>query len=290
MKNAPPNRRAIVHIGLNKTGSTTLQFWLANNADKLREHGVWFDDLRPHGGPELSTAVGWKTFACTALPKYKVDQWERQVYDMDTKEKTAERVATFLDRVEATLPPEGETYVTSAEHIGTGVRPPQSIRLLHSWFAERFTEVKYVVYIRDQVDWIPSAYVQAIRSGATLSIEDFIEAKGANNFFYLVNNWREETGADSVIVRRLDRKVLVDGDLVADFASIIGVNPNDFAPRQPANESMSAFQTTLTRYFSICFGWAVKRFNLLPWQRRIYDRNWNLPARFKKPKLNDRQA
>ena len=41
---APPGGRALVHIGLNKSGSTTIQTWLARNREALRGQGVAYEE------------------------------------------------------------------------------------------------------------------------------------------------------------------------------------------------------------------------------------------------------
>ncbi len=284
------NRTAIVHIGLNKTGSTTLQRWLQVNRAALRERGVWFDDLPPHGGPELSTAMGWSIFAASENPLWQPGPWQAQAYRIDDRADLDARVATFLDRVEASLPQADGLYVTSSEHIGTALRKPEQIARLHGWFAARFETVRYVVYIRDQADWVASAYVQAIRSGAAMGLDDFIAKQGRNDYHALARLWWETAGPDALIVRRLDPAALVQGDLIADFAAQLGVSPDGLQRPERQNESMTAFRLRLTRRVSQHLGPAMERLRLLPLQRQLYSTPLPNPLGLKKMRLSATQA
>lgn len=269
-----PARRCIVHIGLNKTGSTTIQAWLQTNQDALRNQGIWHDSLGPHSGPRLSTAVGWTIFAHSQRPNYVPGGWQAQTYRIRSRADLQERLDQFLTRVEATFPPAGDgTYVTSSEHIGAGIKNVPEMEKLHSWFAARFNEVRYVVYIREQTDWVASAYVQAVRSGTTESLDAYIEHFGFNDYHALIQKWRGVAGDDNVDVRLFDRAAFTGGDLIDDFAHAIGTDASQTARPPKLNDSMPLYQLHLLLWGSRLFGKLVNRLGLLPAQRRFYSRN-----------------
>lgn len=272
--NIPATRRCIVHIGLNKTGSTTLQGWLHLNRDALREQGIWHDSLGPHGGPNLTTAVGWAVYAHSQRPNYVPGGWQAQAYRIGGRADLQVRLDQFLTRVEASFPPAGGgTYVTSSEHIGAGVKNVAEMEKLHDWFAQRFDEVRYVVYIREQADWVASAYVQAVRSGTTLGLNAFIDQFGCNDYHQLVQKWRGVAGAGNVDVRLFDRTAFVGGDLIDDFASAIGADASQTARPPRLNDAMPLYQLYLLLWTSRIFGKAIEKFGFLRTQRRFYARN-----------------
>ncbi|TBX21028.1 hypothetical protein [Nioella sediminis] len=284
-------QRCVVHIGLNKTGSTTIQAWLQINQDALRNQGIWHDNLGPHSGPHLSTAVGWTIFAHSQRPNYVPGGWQAQSYRIRSRADLQERLDQFLTRVEATFPPpEDGTYVTSSEHIGAGLKNVPEMEKLHNWFAARFNEVRYVVYIREQTDWVASAYVQAVRSGTTESLDAYIENFGFNDYHALIEKWRGIAGDENVDVRIFDRAAFAGGDLIDDFADAIGVDASRTARPPKLNDSMPLYQLHLLLWGSRLFGKLVNRLGLLPAQRRFYSRNMPFLFGSKRLRLSPEQA
>lgn len=284
---ARQGRRAVVHIGLNKTGSNSIYTWLDRNAAALRRQGVWFDGLAPHGGPAFSTATGWVVFARSAEPGWTPGPFERQAFRLSSRADLDARVATFLQHVEAGLPEGPGTYVTSAEMIG-GLDTPEAIGALHGWFTARFDTVRYVVYLRDQVAWVASAYNQAIRAGETLDLDAFIARQGRNDYHALVTRWHAAVGRDALEVRLFDRRDFVRGDLIEDFAALIGAATAGTVKPPRKNTAMSALRLRATRAVSRLTGDFAARAGLLPLQRRLY--RLPLPDFGAKLRLSDTQA
>jgi len=279
-----PARRCIVHIGLNKTGSTTIQGWLQINQDALRDQGIWHDNMAPHGGPHLSTAAGWAIYAHSDRADYLPGPWQAQVYQIQNRQDLEQQLDQFLTRAEAGFPPAGNgTYVTSSEHIGTSLRNPREIAKLHQWFADRFDEVRYIVYLREQADWVASAYTQAVRSGRTESLDAYIERLGHQNYHWLVRLWQTVAGADNVDVRLFHKAAFTGADLIDDFASAIGADASQTRRPPRLNDSMPLYQLKLQLWTSRLFGRAISKLGLLPAQRRLYSRN--LPFLFGSTRL-----
>lgn len=283
--------RCIVHMGLNKTGSTTLQGWLQINRAALRDQGIWYDSLEPHGGPHLSTATGWTIYAHSQRTNYVPGGWQAQSYRIRSRADLQERLDQFLTGVEATFPPPGEgTYLTSSEHIGAGVKNVPEMDKLHNWFASRFNEVRYVVYIREQTDWVASAYVQAVRSGTTESLDAYIERFGFNDYHALIKKWRGVAGAENVDVRLFDRAAFEGGDLIDDFAHAIGADASQTLRPSRLNDSMPLYQLNLLLWTSRLFGKAIEKLGLIRAQRRFYSRNMPFLFGSKRLRLSPEQT
>lgn len=281
----------IVHIGLNKTGSTSIQAWLDMNREALRRQGIWTDSLAPHGGPELTTAVGWAMYGHSNRRNYVPRGWQKQAYRIHDRTDLDTKLAAFLHRVEAGFPPPGEgTYVTSSEHIGAALKNVSEIQKLHDWFAERFDRVRYVVYIREQADWLASAYVQAVRSGSGDSLEQFVETRGQQDYDELVGKWAGIAGDENVDVRIFHRARMVEGDLLADFASAIDANLRTTARPRRLNDSMPPYQLRLMRGLNRATWPLIEKTPLVTVQRRLFSHN--LPRLFgaDKVRLSPEQA
>lgn len=262
-------RRAVVHIGLNKTGSNAIHTWLSLNTEVLQRKGFWFDSLGPHSGPEYSTAAGWVAYARAGRADWLPAAHDRQAYRIATRADLDARLATFLSRAEASFPPHEGTFVTSSSPISQ-IRPKAQIARLHAWFAERFDAVRYVVYLRDQVEWLPSAYGQAVRAGGTQDLDAFIDSQGVNDYDAFVARWQEIVGADAMDVRLYDRRDFVGGDLFEDFAAALGTDTSGMTAPPRRNEAMSAARLKATIAASRLTGSLAERAGLLPLQRRLY--------------------
>ncbi|MBL4812351.1 MAG: hypothetical protein JKX69_08365 [Rhodobacteraceae bacterium] len=248
--NPAPQRRVIVHIGLNKTGSSTIQSWLGINVDALRAQNLYFDELGPPEGPELNGILGWAMLGQAVNKDWLPGPWQRMAYGVQDRDQLDKRIGSFLARAEKCFPPPGEggTFIISSEFIGTSLRVPRRINALHSWLSGQFDQVTYLVYIRDQLDWVPSAYTQAIRSGEHSSLDDFIGKKGENDYAALLSTWIKAVGKENFVVRLMARDYLTNSDLIEDFAGFVGADTSKTARPDPQNESLSRRRLQFARF------------------------------------------
>lgn len=234
-------RRCIVHIGLNKTGSTTIQGWLAANRDALAEQGIRYDPFEGQPQPSMAHAIGFTSLAVHHEGRIVPSADARAHLKIDTLDDQARLVEDFEARAEDSITNGNYgTYVISSEFLPAWLPRPEMAKLFHDWLEQRFDRVRYVVYIRDQIDWVPSAYAQMIKMGGTESLEDYLERRGERNYFRSLRKWIDGVGRGKLDVRLLERDFLIDGDLVTDFAHVIGADmANTHAPKI-LNEAMDA--------------------------------------------------
>lgn len=190
----------ILHIGMGKTGSSALQKSLSSNGSALNESGaqylgMWMEPLHAGSNP----------------PK------DREFIDqpLSVWEGRAEALRSFGERrsQEAGL----TKFIVSNEsffHCGPRLRP----------FIEKvreFATVKAVVYVRNPLKWLPSAYLQwgvrhKTRPGPIPAFSDYARA---NVRQYEDVLWWQEHMGDILVVRPYDR---VDG-VVRDFLEVAGI-------------------------------------------------------------------
>ncbi|MGI9308067.1 MAG: hypothetical protein ACR2P6_02320 [Gammaproteobacteria bacterium] len=90
-------------------------------------------------------------------------------------------------------------------------------------FLEGFDEVRLIAYLRRQDDFAHSYYNSAIRNGrCATSFDDFVS--GINlDYFDNLSAWERLFGEGSIIVRPYDFERFIDGNIQADFLSILGL-------------------------------------------------------------------
>lgn len=195
-------RTIIVHIGRNKTGTSSLQRSLADARQRLI--GLGFDYPRP-GINHHYLANHLSRRKRRRLPSEKIA-------DADVQAGKLEAAIAASD---------AETILLSSEAFQTC--PP---RLLAEWIGEG-VEVKIVIYLREQLDWLSSFYQQAVKARLVTATLDVFAERYDPDYVAVLAPWERVFGRENVVVRVYDRARLVDGDVVADFLSVIGVGPGE---------------------------------------------------------------
>ncbi|MEE4348508.1 MAG: sulfotransferase, partial [Paracoccaceae bacterium] len=132
--------KLILHIGMGKTGTSSIQNALRTSSVELAEQnvqylGMWFDAIDPRFNGSLGT---------------------REFFALD--EEAMQSAATlFLENLNRINAERGiETFVLSNEAIFGAVHRIKPFILA---LCEQI-DVKIVIYIRDPHSWLPSAYTQ----------------------------------------------------------------------------------------------------------------------------------
>ncbi len=218
-------RKLILHIGYPKTGTTTLQAFLARNGAALTARGV----IYPSAGLVHEAHYGVNFALGLALH----DRPEGfQVSGTIPADIAAEADASGVD-----------TVVLSSEYFITA--KPAAIRRVREFFAD--FEVRIVCYLRRHDDALESAYAQAVKTVVDPPWHDSIQGfllhnagLGTVSYEYLgvLRQWAGVFGAGNIIVRPYEAAQNVP-DLPGDFLRAIGVEDGpDFVRPPSANRSI----------------------------------------------------
>lgn len=244
--------KAIIHIGMKKTGSTSIQSWISLNRTALGNEGVRLIDETANPAALRNAACHVALYECGGDEKNVwPGRWKSERYDSDF---------ILLSEKLETLSKKSGIFVYS--HEGLYDCTKLHMAALDRFLARYFEERKYIVYIRDTVDFFVSMYSQKIvnfnkKFGAipfTETVErcmrekiPFAEDSDFGNLFI----WDKMFG-NGLSVRLLDSSWLNKGDLIKDFASVLGVRVNQSPDRM--NESLAAEYIEYCRELLIKFG------------------------------------
>lgn len=193
-----------LHIGLKKTGSTTLQRFASGNLELLAAAGI---DYPP---------IGFAAFA-----HHRIDAALREP-GAGTAEAEA-RLAELSDYLRANA---GRRILLSCENF-SALDEKGVARLVA--IAREHHDVRVLLYVRDLVGWVPSIYNQ--RSKTALSVLDFdtsfdtFDLSGRFAADSVTALWSRYVGSDNIRVRSLSAVDLEGGDLVVDLLTAVGVDP-----------------------------------------------------------------
>ena len=207
-----------LHIGLQKTGTTSIQHALGLSREILRKDGLYFPDDDELPDIYAGNAMGLKPFASGKGEAFR--QWVVKGPD-EYRQHFAERL-----RISTELAGRAgcRGYILSSERCSTlaGVSDIERLRTLMEEF---FSAVDIIIYLRDQLSYCVALYATAVAGGGTHSLDSALSdnrfRRSGLNFDLLCRRWEESWGQASVKVRLFPGSSPGTHALLEDFASVI---------------------------------------------------------------------
>lgn len=219
-------KELILHIGAHKTGSTSLQDYLAMNRSLLLDSGVLY--------PEFARPDTYHHVLMRPLVEKKDNDF---IWDIgqDCSYETTEDFSTYFKSVLSD--DEIKKVVISSEFflvnkpIFSNVVTSENLAKYAKEIFEGFF-IRPVVYLRNPIDWIESCYVEAVKGAHTCYKSDFNQywSDVKNYIFYeeYLMPWFQEFDTDVEIY--IYESVLNESkDVIAHFTkNVIGLSLNEF--------------------------------------------------------------
>lgn len=233
-----------LHIGSGKTGTTSIQGFLAENREELIHHGWLYPRLR---GAARHTHFGMLMMPDDELVAYRA--WKRSGETDPARFRRRIRRRLFTEIADAGV----DRVLISDE----GLFPASAARIERvGAFTDRHARsLRVVAYLRRQDDHLVSRYQQVVKMGGALRLTEWYDAHGERMYDYYkrLSRWRNGTRADALVVRPFERAHFVDGSLYRDFFDAAGmeVNPDDLPSPVTRNESLSAEAVEVLRLINL---------------------------------------
>lgn len=198
-------RRCILHFGMHKTGSTSIQKSLFH----LNEDVPW---VYLHAGkPNASVAV--QTMFCNRLGRNSRHTKEG-LNDAEIKR----RKQKYFKRMETRIASTDKDVLLSGE--GISVLSEIELRRLLDWMGQFVDEVVAVGYVRSPKAYMESAFQQIVKGGRS----NFNLAAVYPEYRERFEKFEAMLGKDKVHYWLFDPKTFPSGCVVRDFAARLGVN------------------------------------------------------------------
>lgn len=199
-----------LHIGIQKTGTTTIQAFLSRNRSLLEQHGfVYPDPTKVQIGLPEDHNHGHLALCLTGY-------WRDAGYQLSRKEAWGELRDLYFESA-------GHLLI-STELLST----PQIVS--HLRFIKKMlrgVKVKVIVYLRRQDIFVQSVYKERLKAQERRGFQQAYEQcdyRRLLDFHSILDRWQKYLGIDNIIVRPYERGQLLRGDVLEDFLHITGTD------------------------------------------------------------------
>ena len=247
-------RKTILHIGLEKTGTTAIQEFLHSNSKTLKGSGILTpQSIRPRNNYWLAVS-SYLSHRSDALTRALKLENQQQIIEFRTQliAKLRQELAENTDCPNVIITSEQlQSHLKSLGEIG------QLKTILNQ---AGLAEVRILLYVREPIRIAISHWGMAIKKGAHLEAEDFEpnhrRVQHILNFRKVIENWQQVFGAENILVRRYPEGAAPEV-LIKDFLAATKVaNPSlqyppmDTSKTERSNRNLSGGSLRILNAFN----------------------------------------
>jgi hypothetical protein len=235
----------VLHIGIEKTGTTAIQSALSLNRNVLAEHGICL------GWPDGDTN---SRFLVSYFRSEPDDYWQVQGWTTrsDCLEDLSETVEWFKNTVKD--PHKPKMMILSSEHFHSRLGDEREIAALRDFLFSLFDKVTIVCFLRPQGAAKASMYSTVIRVGQTPSFRKFTRHMREDTDYFdydrLLSKWRRIFSGSEMVVRPYASANQNGTDIRTEFLKAIELDrliASLKMPQQRENQALSTVHTALIR-------------------------------------------
>ncbi|MCU7554449.1 hypothetical protein OCL06_07550 [Alteromonas sp. ASW11-19] len=227
-----------LHIGCEKTGTTSIQHFTYENRDAFEKSGI-----------RVCQSLGKKNNTKIGIYAANEDKGLTQFLGPDTS------LQDFRDDVQSALYNEVQdtdcsAMLISCEWLHSQISTTEEFERLRTLFECVASNIQVIMYIRPQHKMAISHYATALKAGYSAPFT-FPNTKAGLPYYYnfeaVYQNWCDFVGSGNVTVRVFQPAMLKEGDLLQDFASLFPTTENLNFEMSVENQSLSIQGVNLLR-------------------------------------------
>lgn len=212
--------RLVLHIGTEKTGTTTIQHFLRMNRRVLSRHSILI--------PVFLGQANHFAFPFLAYDPGRVDDVVFRAAPGLSGEGLVRRREELLDKLAKKVAGSGsQCWIISSEHLSSRLMNDSEILRLRGVIDECFSSVRVIVYLRDPLSVYISSWSTALKCGSaqvSLSEPGAGYADRLADHRSLLQRWLRFFEKNELSVRLYDRQRLLNGSIVDDFCQFAGID------------------------------------------------------------------
>ncbi len=231
-------KRCVLHIGTEKTGTSTIQRFLTVNRKELVGDGVIYPSATGNNG-----GTQWGFAACAQNKPWEMDVGVALgIHSAEDQESYRDTLRKKLSR-EFLAAPKANVLVISSEHLHSRLVSQDAISRLKAFLEPWVEQFEIVLYLRRQDRVAVSLYSTKIKSGNPTPILFPGAPKGPVPYYFnydkIYDNWCGVFGEEALKVRLFLPHEWEQGDLVHDFCAVCGLRPEGKRMPVVENESLN---------------------------------------------------
>jgi hypothetical protein len=223
----------LLHIGTEKTGTTSIQEFLAFNRAQLAQNGI----LYPR-------SLGEKNhIKLAAYAEHAPWPFASQNLGIDTPEKHQDFCLNLRQQLGQELAAHDYRHaIISNEHLHSNIKTQDQIQAVKDFLDAFFSDIQVLVYFRRQDLMAVSLHSTALLVGYTPTRQ--LDINAAKNYYYdfnaIYDNWAGVFGSDNITARVFARDRFISGNVITDFCAMSGLNGQaGLVMTERKNESLS---------------------------------------------------
>ncbi len=227
-------RRFLIHIGTEKTGTTTLQEFLHVNRKRLKQNGICYLNT---GGRTNNRKIA--TY-CMASDRVDDQVLELKIELEKNRLAWKKKLKDDLEGELNALSPKIDNIIISSEHFHSRLWTVEEISKLKELLKPFASDIKIIVYLRRQDKVAVSLFSTACRVGVVMKNvvpKNVAEKNIYYNYYNLLERWSAVFGKSNIILRVFEKEKLLGGDLVKDFSGHSGMIDSSWDLQMPKNQN-----------------------------------------------------
>lgn len=199
--------KLILHIGTEKTGSTTIQNFLDENRNILKDNDILI--------PSSTSVNGNHTWI--TLFGYLEKDYENfnKIKEFKRNKELSKKLEEFKREINSS---NSKICIISSEHLSGRLKNQKQIKKLYLLLNDLFEEINIIIYIRKPINAAISLLSTMIKSGGTPKGLDLDFFSNYLNNRSIIDKWTNIF--ENVKVQIFEREEFFENDIIKDFFKI----------------------------------------------------------------------
>ncbi len=250
-------REVVLHIGTQKTGTTSIQKCLKLNIDLLSSNSIFIPSSLDIGNGHhrwITSISNNDSYVDAFIANQQFKTQNERINKVRVKKDN------FINEVEQIS---AGKWIISCEHLQSELKTIEEIGRLKNLLEKLFKKITIILYIRKPISSVVSMWSTDIKFGAQYS-----EIPKPDNPFYenIVNHkktlerWMSVFSKEQIIVRRFQSNNFKNGNLIEDFFEASGIEfKKNFLMPERENQSLSFLGIKALGYINKYIPFFVKK-------------------------------
>lgn len=233
--------KLIIHIGTEKTGTTTIQSFLKANSKLLSDNSIFIPPTVLFGDNKAYSIPFQKRVNVETL------NW----FQSKDRDDLAQKKVVVVSHIQNIFQRAKEKYrccIISSEHFSSRLTDKSEIKNAIDFYSQFYSEIEVIIYIRNQYFFAVSSYSESIKWKGFASFQDYLGQIDQNNPFWnshlLIENWKQVVGETKVKVAKYKEEK--EFDVITDFLKLANIDIENMKFSYPAISNKSL------KYFGVC--------------------------------------